>query len=280
MSLTVYPITNFAAEVGDLDLANVTSPDEIFKLLKQYGVLIFPNQNLTQQQHISFSKLFGTIDYSVEKNLDNANPRIPVELADVSNSIGEGTWFADSPRRKIILANRLWHTDSSFKSPAAHLTMLYARSIPPVGGHTEFADSAAAFAELDTATQRHLRTLTVEHSIFNSRIKLGNYTFTQQEADSMPSVYHSLVQKDSISGKEALYVSAHAGYVVDMPKNQGQQLLEQLTEHATQRKYVYTHRWRQNDLVIWNNYSTLHRGTEFDDLKWPRDFQRATVILN
>ena len=283
MSITVYPITNFVAEVGDLDLSQPLSRSNyshLVELLKQYSVLIFPEQQLTQEQHIEFSKNFGTLDHSIEKNLQNAAPRIRDELADVSNITGDHIWQIDSPRRKIILANRLWHTDSSFKPQAAHLTMLYARSIPPVGGHTEFADSAAAFCDLDSSLKEKLRTMTADHSFLNSRNKMGFYTFSQQEADTLPSVQHPLVLTDAISGQDSLYVSSHAGYIIDMPKQQGKDLLDQLITHATQRQYVYTHRWRKNDLVLWNNFTTMHRGTEFDDLRWPRDFQRATVIAN
>lgn len=284
MKLEIYPITDFVAEVGSIDLSQIASvgqQEQLFAAVKKFSVLIFPNQDLTQEQHVNFSQLFGRAEISIESNLEGASPRIQKELSDVSNLRSSGDiWTIDSKKRKLLLANRLWHTDSSFRSPSAYLTFLYARSIPPVGGHTEFANTVAAFETLDSVTKQQLRLLTAEHSIFASRNKLGFYNFSQQELESMPTVQHPMVLKDFELQKESLYISSHIGAISGLNNNEGQKLLSRLFEHCTQRQFVYTHRWRQNDLVVWNNYSTLHRGTEFDDLTWPRDFQRCTVIKN
>lgn len=280
--MIAYPITNFVAEVDDIDLSQTLSDEQqkkIFELIRKFSVLVFPNQSITQQQHIAFAKIFGTVESSIEYNLQGAAPRLPKELSDVSNLSSQGEiWTADSSKRKLILANRLWHTDSSFRNPSACLTFLHAKSIPPVGGHTEFADTVAAFEALDSLIQNQLRSFTAEHSIINSRNKLGFYSFKQQELDSIPPVYHPIVLTDVESGKESLYISSHIGEI--RGSHNSEQLLTQLIAHATQRQFVYTHRWRAHDLVVWNNFKTVHRGTEFDDLKWCRDFQRATVINN
>ena len=79
------------------------------------------------------------------------------------------------------------------------------------------------------------------------------------------------------SGRKTLYLASHAGRIFGMPEADGRALIDELVAHATQRQFVYTHRWRVHDLVIWDNRSTMHRGTEFDDLRWKRDMQRATI---
>lgn len=278
--MIAYPITNFVAEIDNIDLSTTISVDQqktLFELIAKFSVLIFPNQKISQQQHIDFAKIFGTLESSIESNLDGAAPRLPKELSDVSNLTSQGDiWSIDSKKRQIVLGNRLWHTDSSFRNPSAHLTFLHARSIPPVGGHTEFADTVAAFEALDKDTQSQLQTMEAEHSIFNSRNKLGFYSFSQQELKHMPPVRHPVVMTNSDTGKKSLYISSHIGKMTNSPNSE--QLLHQLLNHTTQRQFVYTHRWRDNDLLVWNNFTTIHRGTEFDDFKWPRDFQRATVI--
>jgi alpha-ketoglutarate-dependent 2,4-dichlorophenoxyacetate dioxygenase len=135
----------------------------------------------------------------------------------------------------------------------------------------------AAFDALPVATQNQIRGLIAEHSLFNSRAKLGFHDFAQEERDAMPPVPQVLVRKLAQTGRESLYLASHAGRILDMPEEEGKALLETLTRHATQRQFVYTHRWRLHDLVIWDNRCTMHRGTAFDDLRWRRDFQRATV---
>jgi alpha-ketoglutarate-dependent 2,4-dichlorophenoxyacetate dioxygenase len=159
------------------------------------------------------------------------------------------------------LGNRLWHTDSSFKLLPARASLLYARSIPPVGGHTEFADERAAYDALPDETKRRLEGLVAEHSIFNSRAPVPQL----------------LVRTIPESGRKSLYLASHAGRILGMSEHEGRTLIDELVAHSTQRQFVYTHRWRVYDLVIWDNRCTMHRGTDFDDLRWKRDMQRATV---
>ena len=93
----------------------------------------------------------------------------------------------------------------------------------------------------------------------------------------MPPVPQVMVRTIAQTGRKCLYLASHAGRVIGLPDEEGRALIDELMAHATQRQFVYTHRWRENDLVIWDNRQTLHRGTAFDDLRWKRDVQRATV---
>jgi alpha-ketoglutarate-dependent 2,4-dichlorophenoxyacetate dioxygenase len=146
-----------------------------------------------------------------------------------------------------------------------------------VGGHTEFADMRAAWDALPAATQRRIDGLVVEHSIFNSRAKVGSTQYSERERASLPGARQVLVRKLPENGRRALYLASHAGRIVGMPDEEGLKLIDELTAHATQRRFVYTHRWRENDLVMWDNRCTMHRGTEFEEQRWKRDMRRATV---
>ncbi len=200
------------------------------------------------------------------------------EFADVSNLAPDNqVWDKDSRQRMFQLGNRLWHTDSSFKRLPARASLLYAHSIAPVGGHTEFADERAAYDALAEDIKRRLDNLVVEHSIFTSRARLGFTEFSDEERAGLPPVPQVLVRTLPESGRKSLYLASHAGRILGMPEGEGRALIDQLVAHATQRQFVYTHRWRVHDLVIWDNRCTMHRGTEFDDLRWKRDVQRATV---
>jgi alpha-ketoglutarate-dependent 2,4-dichlorophenoxyacetate dioxygenase len=125
--------------------------------------------------------------------------------------------------------------------------------------------------------KRRLHSLVAEHSIFNSRARLGFTNFTDEERREMPPVPQVVVRTIPESGRKSLYLASHAGRIFGVPEPEGRLLIDELVAHATQRQFVYTHRWRLNDLVIWDNRCTMHRGMEFDDLRWKRDMQRATV---
>jgi alpha-ketoglutarate-dependent 2,4-dichlorophenoxyacetate dioxygenase len=282
MATTVYPVTpSFAAEIGDVDLSDPIEGDDLLAIkdaFTKYAVLIFPDQHLSQDQHLDFARQFGPLETTIAVYRGDAALRVRKEFADVSNlNHNNELWGKESRLRLFQLGNRLWHTDSSFKRLPALASLLYARSIPSVGGHTEFADERAAYEALPEDMKRRLACLVAEHSIFNSRARLGFGNFSDQERREMPPVPQVIVRTISESGRKSLYLASHAGRVLGMPDHEGRALIDQLVAHATQRQFVYTHRWRLHDLVMWDNRCTMHRGTEFDDLRWKRDVQRATV---
>ena len=282
MAISVYPVTeDFAAEIGDLDLARPLDPADLAAVkaaFATYAVLIFPDQQLTQEQHLAFAALFGPLEMTIAVHRKDAPLRVRKEFADVSNlNHKDKVWREDSRTRQFQLANRLWHTDSSFKRLPALASLLYARAIAPAGGHTEFADERAAYDALPEAMKRRLVGLVAEHSIFNSRGRLGFTNFSEEERQGLPPVPQVLVRVIPESGRKSLYLASHAGRIFGMPDAEGRALIDELIEHATRRQFVYTHRWRVNDLVMWDDRCTMHRGTAFDDLRFRRDVQRATV---
>ncbi len=283
MAITVCPVTeSFAAEIGDIDLSGPMQPADLAAVKEaftKYAVLVFPDQHLSDDQHLDFARHFGPLESTIALFRKDAKLRVRQEFADVSNLDPENeTWGKDSRQRMFQLGNRLWHTDSSFKRLPARASLLYARSvIPPVGGHTEFADERAAYDALPDAMKRRLDSLVAEHSIFNSRARLGFSNFSDEERQGMPPVPQVLVRTIPESGRKSLYLASHAGRILGMPEAEGRALIDELVAHATRRQFIYAHRWRVRDLVIWDNRCTMHRGTAFDDLRWKRDMQRATV---
>jgi alpha-ketoglutarate-dependent 2,4-dichlorophenoxyacetate dioxygenase len=282
MAITICPVTeNFAAEIGDVDLSQPLAADDVTAIkdaFTTYAVLVFPDQHLSADQHLDFARHFGSLETTIALYRKDAKLRVQKEFADVSNLDPDNqVWGKDSRHRMFQLGNRLWHTDSSFKHLPARASLLYARSIPPVGGHTEFADERAAYDLLPEETKRRLASLVAEHSIFNSRARLGFTNFSDEERQAMPPVPQVVVRTIPESGRKSLYLASHAGRILGMPEEDGRALIDELIAHATQRQFVYTHRWRVHDLIIWDNRCTMHRGTDFDDLRWKRDMQRATV---
>lgn len=281
MAITVSPITeSFAAEIGDIDLSRPLSAQDaeaVKQAFWKYSVLIFPEQKLEAEQHLEFAKIFGPLETSMGVYGDGPLRTRP-EIADVSNLNHKNEiWGKESRLRLFQLGNRLWHTDSSFKRLPALCSLLYARSIPPVGGHTEFADQRAAWDALPEDMKRRLDGLVAEHCIAFSRARLGFSNWTEAEMKNLPPVPQMLVRTIPQTGRKSLYVAAHAGRIRGMDEAAGKALIDELIAHVTQRQFVYTHRWRVGDLVMWDNRCTMHRGKEFDDLRYKRDMQRATV---
>jgi alpha-ketoglutarate-dependent 2,4-dichlorophenoxyacetate dioxygenase len=282
MTITIVPVTpEFAAEIGDVDLSRPL-PDDTFEEIRQafwkYGVLIFPGQQLTPEQHVAFSTRFGPVEK--ERTLDpKATPsRYGGEFADISNLNVEGKiWGETSRQRMYKLGNKLWHTDSSFKRLPALCSLLYSRTIAPIGGHTEFADQRAAYDALPDAMKARLDGLVAEHWIVHSRRRTGFTEFNEDEMRRLPPVPQVLVRTIPHTGRKSLYLTSHAGRIYGMPDAEGRALIDSLMSHVTQRQFVYTHRWRPNELVMWDNRCTMHRGTDYDDLRWVRDMARVTI---
>lgn len=282
MSITVCPVTpEFVAEVGDVDLSQPIDPSDLADIKEafwKYAVLIFPDQDLSQDQHLEFAQNFGQLEMSISAFREGDPRRMRLELANVSNlGADEKPLPEDSRVRKMQKANLLWHTDSSFKQVPALTSLLYARSIPPVGGLTEFADTRAAYDALPEDMKERLEGLVAEHWYLRSRDKAGFTEFTDVERENLPPVPQVMVRTGPESGRKALYLASHITRVLGMPDEDGLALVEELIDHATQRQFVYSHRWRVHDLVMWDDRCTLHRGRDFDGLRWPRDMHRATV---
>jgi len=282
MAITIIPVTpDFVAEIGDVDLSKPLS-GENFEAIKQafwkYAVLIFPQQQLSTDQQLAFSEKFGPVEK--ERTLDpKATPtRYGGAFSDISNlSIDGKIWGEDSRQRMYKAGNKLWHTDSSFKHLPSLCSLLYSETVVPIGGHTEFADQRAAYDALPAAMKKKLEGLVAEHWIATSRRRSGFHDFNEDEQKRLPPVPQMLVRTIPQNKRKSLYVASHAGRIWGMPNDEGRALIDELLAHVVQRQFVYTHRWRPNELVMWDNRCTMHRGTDFDDLRWVRVMRRVTV---
>ena len=283
MSITVKPVTpDFVAEISGLDLAQPLKPadrDAIEAAINRYAIVVFHDQKLSDDQQIDFARHFGPIHSSAQRARHTSiKHRLPsTEIADISNLDGDCNVLApDSKRRLDWLANRLWHTDASFRAVPGALSMLYAHVVPDEGGDTEFADLRAAYDALPQKTKDQIEPLIAEHSIWHSRGQLAVTRYTEEELKSLPPVPQRVVRRHPGSGRKTLYVASHASHIIGMPIADGRLLLLDLIEHATQRQFVHSHPWKQGDLVIWDNRCTMHRARPFDTTK-VRDLRRVTT---
>jgi alpha-ketoglutarate-dependent 2,4-dichlorophenoxyacetate dioxygenase len=286
MTVSIRPIDQterpfFAGEVSGIDITRPLTAEQaaaIDKGMDQYGVLVFHGQRFDDQSQLAFSRNFGDLEEaSGDLNWGKARRLESPLVNDISNLDNDNQVMArDSRRRLFSLGNRLWHSDSSFKAVPAKYSLLSARSIPSAGGNTEFADMRAGYDTLDSDLKAEIADLVCEHSQLYSRASLGFADFTDEDRIRFKPVQQRLVRIHPSTGRKSLYLASHAGAIVGWPVPEARALLRDLIEHATQRKFVYAHEWKQWDLVMWDNRATMHRARPFDP-KEVRDMHRTTV---
>ncbi|MBO0752805.1 MAG: TauD/TfdA family dioxygenase [Bradyrhizobiaceae bacterium] len=287
MDLDVTPLQgDFAARITGVDLTQPIDPQiqrAIERAMDAHAVCVLPGQHIDDAQQVAFSQFYGPLEVSPHIGRKPgevpANARIKHQaIFDISNLDQNGDVLdTNHPRAAFMRGNELWHTDSSFRSPGAAWSMLHARAVPPAGGNTEFADTRAAYDALPEAMKRRLEGLVAEHSVWHSRAKLGGYVPTEAERKLYPTARHKVVRRHPGSGRNALYIAAHASHIVGMPVAEGEALLQELIDFATQPQFVYSHRWQVGDLVIWDNRCTMHRATPYDAAGQVRELRRTTI---
>jgi alpha-ketoglutarate-dependent 2,4-dichlorophenoxyacetate dioxygenase len=253
--------------------------DAVHAGMDRYAVLVFHDQTFSDEQQLAFTQSLGSIELAIGTSLRRPDEyRLPPTFADVSNLDQDNKPFARDDRRRLFaIGNRLWHSDSSFKVVPAKYSLLHARQIPSKGGNTEFADMRAAYDVLDQDTKDLIDPLICEHSQMFSRAKLGFGDFTPEERERFKPVRQRLVRVHPSTGRKSLYLSSHAGTIIGWPEPEAKALLMDLTEAATQREFVYSHKWRVGDLVMWDNRATMHRARPFPHDE-PRDVRRTTLM--
>jgi len=262
----------FAAELRGVTLADVVDSDAVYAdvraAFEEHSVLVFRGQQVTDEGQLAFSRRFG-----------------PPEVTKVG-SLGTGTHFITlttiGPDGKVVppdhryamrnKANQLWHTDSSFKAVPALTSILSARIIPDNGGETEFASTRLAFERLAPALQRKLEHSFAWHDYKHSRSKIAAGLATPEERAALPPQCWRMVWRNPVNGRGALYLASHAYAVEGMESEAGLDLIEELTEGATAPDTTYVHKWRQGDVVMWDNRATMHRGRP-----WPAHEARLMV---
>jgi alpha-ketoglutarate-dependent 2,4-dichlorophenoxyacetate dioxygenase len=285
MSLAIEPIDPtdrpfFAAEVSGCDVTRPLSAADIASIhagMDRFGVLVFRGQRIDDDEQIAFSRSLGPLEQATGDIAAPEERRLGMELNDISNLDKHERVLARDDRRRLFgLGNQLWHSDSSFKPVPAKYSILSARRIPEAGGNTEFADMRAAYDALDDAMKREIHDLVCLHSQLFSRGILGFTDFTEAERATWAPVRQRLVRRHPRTGRRSLYLSSHAGGIEGWPVPEARALLRDLTEHATERRFVYAHVWRAHDLVMWDNRVTMHRARRYDPGE-VRDMRRTTL---
>jgi taurine dioxygenase len=238
----------------------------VYRAFVAHKVLVFPHQRLGKEQQIAFTKQFGTLERHIGRNRDAEFALVNV----VSNldAVGRPTGQLPSTR---------WHSDKSFRPEPSLATVLHAVQLPPEGGDTCFANMTAAYDALSAAEQAELADIRVVHSWELSRLKIGE-TASEAEKRDAPPMRHPLVRSHPDTGRKCLFMGEHASHFEGRPMAEGRARLAALEAHAVRDTFVYRHRWRAGDVVMWDNRCLLHRADQnFDAARHPRVLHRTCI---
>jgi alpha-ketoglutarate-dependent 2,4-dichlorophenoxyacetate dioxygenase len=265
----------FGVEVRGVSLLDVATDGEAYKAVRaafeEHSLLLFRDQDIADDVQAAYSRAFG-----------------PLELTKVS-SLGQNTFYSrltnnmkgkivppDDRQILVAKANALWHTDSSFKKTPALASVLTARILPGEGGETEFTSTRLAWERLPGELRAKLKDAVATHSYANSRDQIHPDLATQLERKALPPVRWRLNWRNPSNDRRALYVASHAYAIDGMDDRDARQLLAQLLDEATRRDFVYSHKWRQGDAVMWDNRAMLHRGRPWNYTE-ERTMVRTTI---
>jgi alpha-ketoglutarate-dependent 2,4-dichlorophenoxyacetate dioxygenase len=277
------PGAGFAGEVTGLDLREPVS-DVDFETVRDafhhYAVLVLRDQDINDDQQIAFSERFGPLERSL--GFDRSGGVTRPEIARIAN-VGDDNRIRPHGHEtsRYNRGNSLWHTDSSFKPVPANASHLSGRQVPPVGGETEFADVRAAYdawpGSASGITKQDLEGLICQHWIVFSRTLIVGDIFSEADKKKLEPVRQALIRAHPVTGRKVFYVGSHCQFVEgwDFPKSRA--LINELTSWITRPEFVYAHKWRQKDLVMWDNRAVLHRGNPWPDEEYGRVMHRTTV---
>ena len=256
---------SFGAAVEGVSLASLDERGfaEIHGLWKAHGAMLVRGQQaMTDAQFEAFSKRFGELDPPPNQGVGRKNvPGFP-DLYVVSNELDAG----GEPLGALGYSEAVWHTDMSYLPVPPIASMLLARKLPAWGGNTWAASMCAAYENLPAALKERIKTLKIKHD--GTRDSGGNVR-KGVEDDPNPMTAkghpHPAVIRDPGTGKPALFLGRRPGaYVMGLEIDESEKLLDELWKHAFRPENTYEHRWQVGDVLIWSNYSTMHKRDEFD----------------
>jgi alpha-ketoglutarate-dependent 2,4-dichlorophenoxyacetate dioxygenase len=259
-----------------VSLLDVATDAEAYKAVRaafeEHSLLVFRDQPIADDIQVAYSRAFG-----------------PLELTKVA-SLGAGGFYSrltnigaqgeivppDHRQVRVAQANALWHTDSSFKKTPALASVLSARVLPGADGDTEFTSTRRAWERLPPGLQGKLKDAIATHSYANSRDQIHPDLANAEERKALPPVRWRMNWLNPTNNRRALYIASHAYAIDGMDDRDARQLLAELMDETTRREFVYVHKWRSGDVVMWDNRAMLHRGRPWDYGK-ERSMVRTTI---
>lgn len=265
MTLKTTPLTDrFGVEIHDFDLSTIDDAGYrgLRSAFEEHSVLLLRDQTLTDDDHIRLARLFGPIE---DRNPEDRKPGDAFKVPLVSNIRDDGTVTPDMDLHTLNLkANMLWHADSTFLPVPALTNILIGRIVTQTGGATELASTRAGWADMPESLRSQIRGKGIWHRYSHSRARISPELAKLPMFHKWPDQLWRAVWTNPVNGRDALYIASHAFRVDGMDQEAGATLIDELTTFVTQPAYVYSHQWRPNDVLIWDQRAVVHRATPWN----------------
>jgi taurine dioxygenase len=275
-----YSAGPLGAEITGVDLAQALD-QATFRAIEDVfhdrGVIVFRDQQLTEEQHIIFSRRFGELEIHIRKQyLKPGHPEILV----VSNVIENGRNIG------IVDAGQFWHSDLSYVANPSRCSLLYALEVPTqdgrVLGETLFASAVHAYDTLSAPLKARLGAARAVHRYADRYKKQQDASrcgpLTEEQLKKVPDVSHPVIRTHSLTGRKVLFVNeGFTVYIEGVTDTESNSLLQELFTHIVRPETLYTHQWRQGDLLMWDNCLVQHRAIRNYELPLQRLMHRTTV---
>ena len=265
----------FGAEILNYKLSkdlNYKSFKEILKTFNEYGILLFRNQNLSIKNQVIFGRKFGKVlIHAVNQNHAKGHPEIYV----LSNLDNNGQPSGKHPDQGSLY----WHTDGSWRKNTGQATIMVADIIPSKGGETHFCCMENAYDFLDDSNKQKIINLFAYHNLdFSRNRRHGHDPLSKKQKNNAPPVIHPVVRTHPSTKRKSLFLGDHAEYIEGMDYSKGRNFIEQLNKLAIKTQFIYKHKYKEGDVLVWDNRRLLHKGTKYDTTKEKRVMRRTTII--
>jgi alpha-ketoglutarate-dependent taurine dioxygenase len=267
------------AEVRGIDMHRPLDPDtarELQDAWMEHAVLVFPDQHVTDAEHVEFTRGFGEPEVFHQNIIRSSHVK---EIFRVANVDDEGNLMSpEHPTVRQVSLAQFWHTDSSYRQIPCTGALLHGVEVSRTGGETQFTNMYLVYDALPEALKRQIQGRKAQHNFGHMHTKANLKPLTEEEQAAMPPVWQPMVRKHPVTGRSALYISPIYNDAVEgLSPEDGKRLIAELTQIAADPRFVYTHRWETDDVLMWDNRCTMHQVTPFDPRE-RRVMHRTTIV--
>jgi taurine dioxygenase len=250
--------------------------DAVHGAWMEHLVLVFPDQPITDEEHVAFTRYFGEPEIFHQSIIKSRRMR---EIFRVSNVDDDGVLMTpDNPTVKQVSLAQLWHTDSSYRTEPCMGSLLHGVEISRTGGITQFTNMYAVYDELPERLKAAVENRKAVHDFTNLHRLRELRPMTQAEKDAVPPIWHPMVRRHPVTGRKSLFISPIYNNAVEgMNDAEAAALINELTAFAEQPRFVYGHQWEPHDIVMWDNRCTMHAVTPHDPTE-RRVMHRTTIV--
>jgi alpha-ketoglutarate-dependent taurine dioxygenase len=282
MAITVKPRhPALGAEIRGVDMQKPLDAEtvkQVHDAWMKHLVVVFPDQHITDQQHVAFTRNFGEPEIFHQTSLHLRSDRVR-EIFLVSNVDEQDKLLKPSdPGQKQLSSSQQWHTDSSYRPTPSMGSLLHGIEISRTGGITQFINMYMAYDDLPESLKRQVEGRKARHDFGMLSRLVGSTPPTAEEKAAMPPVWHPMVRRHPVTGRKCLYISSIYNDAVEgMETGPARRLIEELSVFAAQPRYMYRHEWEPHDVLMWDNRCTVHAVTPHDPNE-RRVMHRTTIV--